>query len=66
MKNSLNSKVTNQLIELYQDYLFRFPDIDGFNYFYDKFTNNDLSLLDVKKMIEQSSEYKSVHPLKLN
>ena len=66
MKNSLNSKVTNQLIELYQDYLFRFPDIDGFNYLYDKLTNNEISLLDVKHMIEQSSEYKSVHPLKLN
>ena len=62
MKNNLNSKVTNQLIELYQDCLSRFPDMAGYNYFYDKLTNNEISILDVKHMIEQSPEYKSLHP----
>jgi len=65
VKNNLKNKVTNQLIELYQDYLFRFPDIDGFNYFYDRLTNNELSLLDVKQMLKKSSEYKSIHPIKI-
>ncbi len=61
MKNNLNSKVTNQLTELYQDCLSRFPDMAGYNYFYDKLTNNEISILDVKHMIEQSPEYKSIH-----
>ena len=62
----LNSKVTNQLIKLYEDCLFRFPDMDGFNYLYDKLINHELSIFDVKQMIEKSSEYDSLHPIKLN
>ena len=66
IKNMLDSKVTNQLIKLYEDCLFRFPDMDGFNYLYDKLINHELSIFDVKQMIEKSSEYDSLHPIKLN
>jgi len=40
--------------------------MDGFNYLYNKLINHELSILDVKQMIEKSSEYDSVHPKKLN
>ena len=57
------SKLKNEFLK-YEDYLERFPDVDGFNYFYDKLSNGKFSLLDVRNLIKQSPEYNSVnHPL---
>ena len=63
---NLDSSLAKPLFKLYEDNLERFPDKEGFDYFYDKLVNNQLSLLDIKHLIEQSSEYKSIHPIKLN
>ena len=63
---NLDSSLAKPLFKLYEDNLERFPDKEGFDYFYDKLSNNQLSLLDIKHLIEQSSEYKSIHPIKLN
>ena len=64
IENNLNSNITKSLVKLYEANLERFPDIDGFNYFYDKLTNNQLSLDDIGKLMQQSPEYKSIrHPL---
>ena len=59
--NNPNSDITKSLVKLYEANLERFPDIDGFNYFYDKLTNNQLSLDDIGKLMQQSPEYKSIH-----
>ena len=61
IENNLNSNITKSLVKLYEANLERFPDIDGFNYFYDKLTNNQLSLDDIGKLMQQSPEYKSIH-----
>ena len=60
IENNLNSNITKSLVKLYEANLERFPDIDGFNYFYDKLTNNQLSLDDIGKLMQQSPEYKSI------
>ena len=64
--NNLDPSFAKPLFKLYEDNLERFPDKKGFDYFYDKLTNDQLSLLDVKHLIEQSPEYKSIHPINLN
>jgi len=66
IENNVNSKVTEAIIKLFEDTLDRFPDKDGFDYFYNQLTIGKFSLSDVKEMIEKSPEYISVHPLKLN
>ena len=66
IENNFESNVAKPLMKLYEDHLERFPDKEGFDYFYDKLTSNQLSLLDVQHLIEESPEYKSVHPIKLN
>ena len=64
--NNFNSKVTADITKLFKDTLNRLPDEEGFNYFYNQLITDQLMLSDVKKMIEKSSEYLSLHPLKLN
>ena len=66
IENNLNSSFVKPLFKLYEDKLERFPDKEGFDYFYDKLTNGQLSLLDIEHLIEQSPEYKSINPIKLN
>ena len=65
-ENNFDSKVTADIAKLFEYTLDRLPDEDGFNYFYEKLITGQLSLSDVKSQIEQSSEYLSLHPLKLN
>jgi hypothetical protein len=62
----LDSSLAKPLFKLYEYNLERFPDKEGFDYFYDKLANDELSLLDIKHLIQQSPEYKSIHPIKLN
>ena len=66
VKNYSGNSSANSLIQLYQNLLSRLPDKEGFDYFYDKLANDKFSLLDIKHLIQQSSEYKSIHPIKLN
>ena len=61
IENNFDFSIAQPLIKLYEDYLERFPDVDGFNYFYDKLSSGEFSLLDVKNLMEQSPEYNSVH-----
>ena len=61
IKNNLDSSIAEPLVKLYEDCLERFPDTDGFNYFYKKLANNQLSLDDIGKLMQQSPEYKSIH-----
>jgi len=37
----------------------RFPDKEGFDYFYSKLSNNELSVDDIENQIKQSFEYGS-------
>ena len=61
VEDNFDFSIAQPLIKLYEDYLERFPDIDGFNHFYDKLSSGEFSLLDVKNLMEQSPEYNSVH-----
>ena len=36
IENNFDFSIAQPLIKLYEDYLERFPDVDGFNHFYDK------------------------------
>ena len=47
------------LIDLYQKLLKRFPDKEGFYYFYSKLSNGELSITDIENNIKQSFEYGS-------
>tara|TARA_B100000586_G_scaffold263593_1_gene233101 strand:- start:117 stop:1181 length:1065 start_codon:yes stop_codon:yes gene_type:complete len=60
IKNNLDSSIAEPLVKLYEDCLERFPDTDGFNYFYKKLASGESSLLDIRNLIEQAPEYKSI------
>ena len=52
-----SDKLGSSLIQLYQNLLGRFPDKEGFDYFYDKLTNNELTIQDIEDSIKKSFEY---------
>jgi len=52
-----DDKLGSSLIQLYQNLLGRFPDKEGFDYFYDKLTNNELTIQDIEDSIKKSFEY---------
>ena len=56
-----NDKTAQSIIYLYQDLLQRFPDKDGFNYFYSKISSSELSIKDVENSVKQSEEFKFLH-----
>ena len=51
----------NKIVEIYQEKLKRYPDRAGFEYFYSKITNNEMSFSDLEKIIIGSEEYISSH-----
>ena len=53
------------IIHLYQKLLQRYPDKDGFNYFYSKISNNELTIQGLEDIINQSTEYTHFSPIKL-
>lgn len=61
-----NTKLASSLIGLYQDLLQRFPDTVGFHYYYEKISNDKLTLQDIEHQIKQTVEYKFLHPVNLN
>ena len=52
-----DNEIARSLIDLYRNLLRRFPDKEGFNYFYSKLSNDELSIEDIENQIKQSSEY---------
>ena len=54
-----NDEISRSIIELYQNFLNRFPDKEGFDYFYSKLSNDELSIADIENHIKQSFEYGS-------
>jgi len=57
VKNSTGNELASSIIQLYQNLLNRFPDKDGFNYFYSRLSNKELTIQDLETAIKQSSEY---------
>ena len=60
-----NDKTALSIIHLYQKLLQRYPDKDGFNYFYSKISNNELTIQGLEDIISQSTEYTNTRPIKL-
>jgi len=60
-----NDKTALSIIHLYQKLLQRYPDKDGFNYFYSKISNNELTIQGLEDIINQSTEYTHFSPIKL-
>ena len=56
-KDYSGDKLGSSLIQLYQNLLGRFPDKEGFDYFYDKLSNNELTMQDIEDSIKKSFEY---------
>jgi len=63
--NFFFAKLMHSIIDLYQNLLNRFPDKEGFYYFYSKLSNNDFSIIDIENAIKESSEYLSSQTPKL-
>ena len=63
--NKYNDETAYSIIDLFQNLLNRFPDKEGFYYFYSKLSNNDFSIIDIENAIKESSEYLSSQTPKL-
>jgi len=59
-------KLSTSIVHLYQNLLDRFLDKDGFNFFYSKISNKELTIQEVEKAIKQSHEYAFLHPPNLS
>jgi hypothetical protein len=55
--NQKQDETSNEIIKLYKEKLKRFPDRLGYEHFYSKLINKEISLSDAEKMIIQSDEY---------
>jgi len=55
--NQKQDETSNEIIKLYKEKLRRFPDRLGYEHFYSKLINKEISLSDAEKMIIQSDEY---------
>jgi hypothetical protein len=60
-----NNETAHSVIDLYQKLLKRFPDKEGFYYFYSKLSNGELSITDIENHMKQSFEYVSSRTTKL-
>jgi hypothetical protein len=60
--NEKKDKIADKIVELYQEKLNRYPDRLGFEHFFSKLMNKEMSLLDLEKSIMESDEYTSSHP----
>ena len=60
-----NDKTALSIIHLYQKLLQRYPDKVGFNHFYSKISNNELTIQGLEDIISQSTEYTNTRPIKL-
>ncbi|MAS89801.1 MAG: hypothetical protein CMO14_02050 [Thaumarchaeota archaeon] len=63
--NKYNNETAHSVINLYQKLLNRFPDKEGFYYFYSKLSTGELSITDIENHIKQSFEYGSRRTSKL-
>ena len=64
VKNYSGNSSANSLIQLYQNLLGRSPDKEGFDYFYSKISNGELTIQNVEGSIKESYEYTSSNPNK--
>ena len=60
-----NDKTALSIIHLYQKLLQRYPDKVGFDHFYSKISNNELTIQGLEDIISQSTEYTNTRPIKL-
>jgi len=65
-KDYSSDTIALSIIELYQVLLWRFPDKNGFDFFYSKISNNEFTVQEVENQIKQSPEYVSIHPPSLS
>jgi hypothetical protein len=61
-----NDETALSIIQLYQKLLQRYPDKVGFNYFYSKISNDELTIQGLEDVINQSTEYIHSRPVKLD
>jgi radical SAM protein with 4Fe4S-binding SPASM domain len=61
----VNDKTALSIIHLYQKLLQRYPDKVGFNHFYSKISNDELTIQGLEDIISQSTEYTNTRPIKL-
>ena len=66
IKNNAVNELAISIIQLYQNLLERFPDKEGFDYFYSKLSNKELTLQELEMEIRQSSEYANECRISLN
>ena len=62
LNNYSNDKLGLSLIKIYNNLLHRSPDPDGFNFYYEKISKNELTISDVENAIKQSKEYQFNSP----
>ena len=60
-KESLDENIVALVIKNYQNLLYRAPDPEGFNFFYSKIFNKEMTVQDMKDHIMQHSEYLSFY-----
>ena len=56
-----DKKISNSIIDIYKTLLYRSPDPEGFNFFYQQIVNNQMSVQNVKDQIMKSSEYQFMY-----
>ena len=56
-KNYAGNELASSIIQLYENLLHRFPDKDGFDYFYSRLYNKEITIQDLETAIKQSFEY---------
>ena len=65
-KDYSGDKLASSLIQLYQNLLGRFPDKEGFDYFYSKISNGELTIQNVEDSIKESFEHGSTRRPKIS
>ena len=66
VKNYSGNSSANSLIQLYQNLLGRLPDKEGFDYFYSKISNGELTIQNVEDSIKESFEYGATRKPKIS
>ena len=61
LDKSFDGKIVALLIDIYKNLLKRAPDPEGFNFYYSKILNHEMTLHDLESSIKQSSEYFSYY-----
>ena len=56
-KKAEKNELASSIIQLYENLLHRFPDKEGFDYFYSRLYNKEITIQGLEAAIKQSFEY---------